>query len=333
MAIGVRLAAIWTLLLTVSAMPVAAQTYTIVSVSPTAVGNVAAAASGATVFTVDPSSGTITKKSGTGARVSTASSRSLVTIGCGNQAACATDQPKVTIAQTGVPSNRANALTLFTLSTTGASASIVTAPGTGNTITATLGAIGQNLSKTIYVGEDTSYSGDDSAAATGSANASFSVQVTTNKGAGAVISSGQVTATVSRTLAIVLGSNLSFGRVSRPQSGSGTVSLTAGASAVAVTGMGVAATSSPAPTSAMLVATGEGGQVLTIAVPSAFSMSNGVNSLTVTTNAINSGTQTLSGTVGSAGTKVVTVGGSFSITTTTVLGAYSGSFVVIFQYN
>lgn len=331
--IGARLAVIVTGLMAIWASSVAAQTYSIVSVSTTDVGNVAAAASGATVFTVSPTTGAITKKLGNGARVSVAASRSLVTISCGNQGTCNTDLPKITISQTGIATNRANALTLFTLSTTGATASIVTAPGTGNTITATLGAIGQNSSKTIFVGKDTTYLGDDSAAPTGSASASFLVQVTNNKGSGGVTSSGLVTATVFRTLTISNGANLSFGRVSRPQSGSGTVSLTAGASAVAVTGIGVAATSSPAPTSATLTATGEGGQVLTIAVPSTFTMSNGGSIVTVTTNAINSGAQTLSGTVGSAGTKLVTIGGSFPLDTTTALGAYSGSFAVTFQYN
>ena len=333
MGINARLAVILAVLLAAWAVPAAAQTYAINSVSTTDIGKVAAAASGITVFTIDPASGTITQKSGNGARVSVAASRSLVTLSCGNQAACTTDKPKITIAQTGTPTNRANALTLFTLSTTGATASIVLAPGTGNTITATLASLGQNASKTIYVGMDTTYSGDDSAAPTGSATASFTVQVTTNKGAGAVTLSGQVTATVFRTLTISNGSNLSFGRVSRPRSGAGTASLTAGASTVAVTGDGVAAIPSPAPTSATLVATGEGGQALSISVPSTFTMSNGSNLLTVTTDAINSGAQTLTGTVGSAGTKTVTVGGSFPLTTTTALGAYSGSFVVTFQYN
>lgn len=333
MGIRARLAVIWAVLVAVWAMPVAAQTYAIVSVSTTSIGNVAGAASGTTVFTVNPATGGITKKSGNGVRVSSAASRSLVTISCGNQAACTTDKPKITISQTGTPTNRASALTLFTLSTTGATASIFTAPGTGSSITATLGVIGQNSSKTIYVGNDTTYSGDDSGKATGNANTSFSVRVTTNAGGGAVTSSGLVTATVFRTLTISTGANLAFGRVSRPQSGSGTVSLTAGVSTVAVTGIGVAATSSPAPTSATLTATGEGGQVLTITVPSTFTMSNGSNTLIVTTNAINSGTQTLSGTVGTAGTKVVTVGGSFPLDTTTALGAYSGSFAVTFQYN
>ena len=333
MDIGARLTALLALSLTVCTVPVAAQSYVIVSASTTSVGNVAAAASGTTTFTVNPASGSITKKSGNGARVSNTASRSLVTISCGNQSACGTDNPKILIGQTGAPTNRANALTLFTLSTTGATASIMTAAGTGNSIVAVLAPIGQNSSKTIYVGMDATYSGDDSALATGSASASFSVTVTRNNGAGSVTSSGQVVANVFRNLTVSNGSNLSFGRVSRPQSGSGTVNLTAGTSTVAVTGIGVAAISNPPPTSASLAATGEGGQALTVAVPSTFTMSNGTSSLTVTTNSVNAGAQVLSGTVGSAGTLSVAVGGSFPLTTTTILGAYSGSFVVTFQYN
>lgn len=333
MGIGARMFTILVALLAIYAGPVAAQTYTIDSVSTTDVGNIAAAATGTTVFTVDPSTGVVTKTSGNGARIAAATVRSLVTISCDNQNKCNSDTPIITIAQTGGPTNRANALTNFTLSVAGATATIQTDPGTGNAITATLSPIGKNLSKTIYVGFDTTYSGDNSSAATGYAAANFSVTVTDRKRRNADVSSGQVSATVFRTLTIANGSNLSFGRVSRPRSGTGTVSLAAGAGTVAVTGVGVAAIASVAPTSATLTATGEGGQALSISVPSTFTMSNGGASLTVTTNAINSGAQTLSGTVGSAGTKTVTVGGSFPLAATTTLGAYSGSFSVTFQYN
>lgn len=314
-------------------LPLAAQTYSVTSVSTTDVGNVAAAASGNTVFTVAPSSGTVTRISGNGARLSAGATRSLITISCGNQGPCATDNPLITITQTGAPTGRANSLTNFTLSVSGATAMILTPPGTGNSITATLGPIGRNLSKTIYVGMDTAYSGDNSGAATGAANASFSVTVTNNNGNRAVSSSGMVTASVFRTLTITNGTPLAFGRVSRPRTGTGTVSLAPGTASVAVTGDGVAATSIPAPTSATLTANGEGGQALTITVPSSFTMFNGVSSLAVTTNAVNSGAQTLSGTLGSAGQKTVTIGGSFPLTSTTALGSYIGSMTVTFQYN
>lgn len=310
-----------------------AQTYTITSITTTDLGNVAAAASGSTVFRVDPGTGIVTKVSGNGARISTASTRSLITIACGNQNACNTDTPKLVIAQTGTPTNRANAATNFTLSTTGATGTINTAPGTGNTITATLGPIGKNLSKTIYAGMDATYSGDNSVAATGSANTSFAVTVTNKSGAGAVSSSGVVTAKVFRTLTISIGTPLAFGRVSRPRTGTGTVSLSAGGAAVAVTGDGTAAIANPVPTSAILSASGEGGQALTITVPATFTMANGASTITVTTDAINAGAQVLDGSAGSAGTKVVTVGGSFPLTSATTLGAYSGTFVVTFQYN
>lgn len=315
------------------AAPVLAQSYSIDSVSATAIGTVAAASTGVTTFTVDPATGIVTKKTGNGARVSVGNTRSLITISCGNQNNCDSDNPKLRISQTGSPANRANALTNFALSVSGATGTIVTPGNSGNSVTVTLGPIGKNLSKTIYVGMDASYSGDNVAAATGPADVSFAVTLTRNGGQGSVSSSGQVTATVLRTLTITSGTPLSFGRVSRPRSGSGTVRLTAGDSAVQVAGDGVAALSTPAPTPATLTASGEGGQALTITVPSTFTMTNGANSLTVTTNAINSGGQTLGGSIGSAGTKTVTIGGSFPLTATTALGAYTGSFVVTFQYN
>ncbi|WP_423140761.1 DUF4402 domain-containing protein [Parablastomonas sp. CN1-191] len=311
----------------------AAQTYTVTSVSNTDLGTIAAAANGTTVFTVDASTGVVTKKSGNGARISATTTRSLITISCNTPGNCSNDTPKITIAPTGSPTNRANSLTNFTLSVTGATATIVTQPGTGNSITATLAAIPKGLSRTIYVGLDATYSGDNSPAATGPANANFVVTVTTNSGSGATTSTGLVTATVFRTLTITNGTLLSFGRISRPLSGAGTVSLPAGAASVAVTGNGVVAIASPAPSSAILTANGEGGQALTISVPSSFTMANGASTLTVTTQAINTGAQTLTGTIGNTGSKTVTVGGSFPITSTTALGAYSGNFTVTFQYN
>jgi len=319
-------------LLAVLSTQVAAQTYS-VSTATTDLGNVAAAATGTTVFTVDPSTGVVTKAAGNGARLAGSTARALVTISCGNQNACNNDTPKIIISQTGTPSGRANALTSFTLSTTGATATMPTPPDAGNTITATLGPIGKNQSDTIYVGFDTTYSGDNSAAATGVANASFLVTVTTKKGGGAVSATGLVTADVFRTLTITSGTPLSFGRISRPRSGSGAVSLVAGSASVVATGIGVAATSSPVPTSATLTASGEGGQALTITVPSSFTMTNGANSLVVTTNATNVGAQTLSGSIGAAGTRLVTVGGAFPLTSTTALGGYTGQFTVTFQYN
>jgi spore coat protein U-like protein len=46
-----------------------------------------------------------------------------------------------------------------------------------------------------------------------------------------------------------------------------------------------------------------------------------------------SGNQTMSGTLGSAGTLPILVGGSFPLASTTALGTYTGSFSVTVTYN
>jgi hypothetical protein len=53
----------------------------------------------------------------------------------------------------------------------------------------------------------------------------------------------------------------------------------------------------------------------------------------VTTNPDKSGPQTLSGSLGGAGSLTVQIGGSLPLTSTTGLGLYAGTFSVLVQYN
>jgi hypothetical protein len=70
-----------------------------------------------------------------------------------------------------------------------------------------------------------------------------------------------------------------------------------------------------------------------VSVPSTFNLTNGANTITVTLTPSVSGTQTLGGSIGSAGTLPILVGGSFGLTSTTALGTYTGSFGVTITYN
>lgn len=308
------------------ATPANAQTYTVTSATGGSIGNVAASGVSPTTFRIAPSTGAVTTVAGSYVRISTGTAGVTVTISCGNQAACATDLPKVSISSSGTPSGRAAALATFTASS--GTATVSGASGT-NPLTFTLTSIGQNLSKTFRLGFDLPI---NTSGTTGPASSAFTVTVTRNNGTGAVTGSGSGTASVFRGIAITKSTDLSFGKIVRPSAGSGTVTLTA-AGARSVTGTNTAALASPAATVAAFSVTGEGGQAVTVTVPASFTMTSGANSLTVTTASTGSGVQNLSSTITNAGSLAVSVGGSFPLTSATATGAYTGTFTVSVAYN
>ncbi len=313
--------------------PAFAQTFTVSSITTTSLGNVAAATTGETAFRINPATGAVTTISGTGARIAATSVRSLVTVRCGNQAACNTANARVTIAVVGTPTNRAVNVRNFTVSTSGASASIVTAPGTGAPITFLIGPVGRNLTKTFWVGFDLPISGDNSAAPTGLSTAQFLVTVSRTDGSRANSRTGLAQANVFRSLSIGKSADLQFGRIIRPSSGAGTVALDQATGSVAVIGVGAIAMPAPAPSAAQFTVSGEGGQAISVTVPGTFTLSGPGGSITVTTNPNVSGAQTLSGTAGSAGNLSVRVGGTYSFSSATATGTYVGTFAVTVQYN
>lgn len=311
-----------------------AQSFNVNSVANVNLGKIAAAASGDTRFQVNPAGGMVTKISGNGARVSAGTGHVLVTVSCGNQGSCDSQNALIAIARTGTPSNRADALENFTVSTAGASATIVTAPGTGNSISFTIGPVGRNSSKTFYVGYTFVVKGDTSGSASGVSGAGLSVTISRTNGNAPSSSSGTVSASVFRTLQAEATQDMSFGMISRPRSGTGQVTLAPGAASVVTSGDGVAPLPGSTSTSAVVGVTGEGGQSISVSIPSSFTMHGpGGSSIEVTPTADKSGSITLSGSLGGAGSQTVTVGGSFPLSTGTATGTYAGSFSVIFQYN
>uniref|UniRef100_UPI002ED87F8D DUF4402 domain-containing protein n=1 Tax=Allosphingosinicella sp. TaxID=2823234 RepID=UPI002ED87F8D len=295
-------------------------------------GNVASAASGTTVFTVSPSTGTVTKVSGNGYRVSNASTRALVTVGCGGPGYCNNFEARITVRSIGSPTGRAGQLTNFTVSPI--TATIVAPPSGTNPMTFTIGPIGRNSTKSFYVGMDFPIEGDSSGKPTGAATSAFEVQVELIHTPFSGTRSGLATATVFRPITIGLTSNLAFGTVSRPFAGSGAISVDAATGARSVSGAGVQAMNTPSATRATYSANGEGGQVFSVSVPQTFAMNRaGGGSLTVTTSNTAAGTQILSGAMGSSGSYSFSVGGSFPVTEATPLGNYSGAFAVMVQYN
>lgn len=140
-------------------------------------------------------------------------------------------------------------------------------------------------------------------------------------------------ARIVQPIAITKNSDLAFGTVVRPTSGSNTVTVdqTNGTRAISGGGDGVLVTSTV--TRATYTVDGEGGQTFSISVPATFSMT-GSTSGTITVNLTPTATSgTLSGAVGAAGTATFGVGGDFSLASTQATGQYTGSFTATVAYN
>ena len=108
----------------------------------------------------------------------------------------------------------------------------------------------------------------------------------------------------------------------------------AGARTVAGGVVGLA--SGDTPQAAQFTVDGEGGQSVSVTIPATFTMANGTDTLTVTTTNNLSGSaaaQTLSNSLGSAGSLAFRVGGSVPVASTSPSGVYTGSFTVSAAYN
>ena len=137
-----------------------------------------------------------------------------------------------------------------------------------------------------------------------------------------------VTGTVRRSLVFTKASDLNFGSLLRPSTGSGTAIISsAGARS---TGGANPPTVVPGPafSHAAYTITGETGTTFSITVPASFTITSGANNLTVTTSSSATGTQTLTG-----GTFSLGVGGTITVANTTPTGQYTGSFTATFTYN
>lgn len=313
--------------------PAAAQTFRVSSIDSVNVGTVVAGSVGETVLRIDPDTGIVTKISGSGDLLAPQSARALVTITCPNGTNCNVSRPLLTIKKTGTPTGRALGLRNFRVSTAGASGRLVADPGTGSTITFSLMPIGLGGSKTFWLGFDLPIQGDDSGGATSAATSDFLVTVSRQTGTGVDSLSQSATANVVRALSITKTADLDFGRLVAPSSGSGLVSLDQATGQVSVTGIGAGALPTPSPSVARFAVSGEGGQSITVSVPSSLTLTGPGGSIQVNTSANVSGAQALSGAAGSAGALAVRVGGSYSINAATQKGTYSGSFMVMVQYN
>jgi hypothetical protein len=136
-----------------------------------------------------------------------------------------------------------------------------------------------------------------------------------------------------RSLAVDKTSDLAFGRVQRPTTGSNTITIAANNGARTLSGAGNAVLiPTPAPTRAAFTVRGEGAQQVSISVPASINLT-GPGTLALSVNHTAPASARLSGRRGELGTLSFNVGASFSVSSTTPVGTYTGSVVVSADYN
>lgn len=295
--------------------------------------SVAAATSGDTVLRINPSSGAVSVQSGTGRRVSTGAANAKVTITCKpsrpGDTDCTTKPVPIRIGAIGAVTGRAKALNLFTIAMGTAG---LAAPPTGtNPVAFTLAPLGDNSSKTFFIGADFPVAGDDSGLPSGGGENSFYVNVLDAAGAQVAAETGSGTVRVFHPIAIKKTGDLNFGRIQLPPSGSSQVTLNPGTGVRTVSGSGFGYPT-PAPTPGAFTASGEGGQSFSLTIPTKLNLT-GPGTLVVDVTVAGNTVPKLSGTLGNPGVYSFTVGGSFTINSTTPTGLYTGVLSVSIDYN
>jgi hypothetical protein len=125
-------------------------------------------------------------------------------------------------------------------------------------------------------------------------------------------------------------SDLAFGRIVRPSSGSSTVAIDADTGVRSIDGNGVLLSGSFS--RAAYSVEGEGGQTVSLSLsPLVLAGPEDSDPITVTL-AKSDDTAVLSGSLGGDGSASFQVGGSFAVTSTTATGAYSGTFTATVAY-
>lgn len=137
--------------------------------------------------------------------------------------------------------------------------------------------------------------------------------------------------TIIQPITIDKTADLEFGRIVKPASGSGTVTITNG-SDVVTAASGAVKLSGITTSQAKFTIGGEGGQALNLTVPATFDISDGSATLTVTTNNNLGATPTLSNALASAGSASLLVGGAFALPATAATGRYTGTLSVTVSY-
>lgn len=315
-----------------AAAPVCAQTYTPTINSSPDLGIIVPDANSTTTFSFASSSGNVTPSGGSAVRRTGGTTRAQVTIACsGGSGNVCGDPIAVKIGSIGSPTGKAGTLTNFNV--TLASGNALSTPTGTNPISFTITPQNKNSNASFYIGADFPIGSSGSGGAFGSATSQFYIYLAhspTTPTTGATVTA---TATTYRGISIG-GTSMAFGTVSKPGSGTATVTLGPSSDTVALTG-GTTSTASGTPQRASYTVSGEGGMAITVTVDPSITMNRtgGGGSFTINTNHTTLPT-VIPGSAGAAGTTATFyVGGAFDITTSTVAGDYTGSFNVMASYN
>lgn len=311
-----------------------AATYTVNVTDGLNLQSVASAAVGDTVFRISPSTGSVTVVSGGGRRLSATSVRATVTVTCrpsrSADAKCSDDNVAVKVGPVGGLSGRARALTNFTVSP--GTAVIVGPPSGGNPLTFTLAPPGNNSAKSFFIGADFPVAGDDSGLPSGNGENSFYVQVVDNLGLPFASDTDKGKVKALRALSVAKTADLAFGRIQIPTSGASTITLNPATGARTATGTAFLFPT-PAPTRAAFTISGEGGQQVSVTLPSSITLTGPTSTLPVTIAHTAAPSPTLTGGLGAAGSYSFHVGGSFGLTSASPTGNHSGVLTVNVDYN
>lgn len=142
------------------------------------------------------------------------------------------------------------------------------------------------------------------------------------------------TTTLVEQYALTKDSDLAFGAVLPPTSGTNTVAIDEDDGLRAISGAGNGALIGGGTSRATYTVEGDGGQTFDINIPANFNItrSGGTETIPVTLVPTALG-GTLSGTSGNAGTATFGVGGNFPVTSTTPIGFYVGTFLITIENN
>lgn len=136
------------------------------------------------------------------------------------------------------------------------------------------------------------------------------------------------TATIISPIAITKTADLAFGNIVAGTT-TGTVVVSSTGTRSNTGGVTLPTATPGTVTAAAFTVTGLANATYTIVPAVVANPTSGSNSMTLTLNANPSGT----GTIGSAGTQVVNVGGTLNVGANQAAGAYTGSFTVTVAYN
>lgn len=127
-------------------------------------------------------------------------------------------------------------------------------------------------------------------------------------------------------ISITKSTDLLFGTVAKPLTGSGTVAINATSGARSVAGGVVGMTGTTG--RATFAVTGDTNRTFAATIPANFTLSNGTPADNITVTLTSDVPTALT-----AGAATIGVGGSFSLASAQTVGAYTGSFAVSVAYN